>query len=50
VYDAESKTLEPWVDAPGEISTYDWRDYLGQREYVFLGIARNELQSVADVT
>jgi hypothetical protein len=34
VYEAESKLLDPWVDSPGEISTYDWRDYLGRREYV----------------
>ncbi|KAJ8603171.1 hypothetical protein MRB53_042224 [Persea americana] len=25
--------LETWVDAPGEISAEDWRDYLGKREY-----------------
>lgn len=28
--------LVPWEDAPGEISTYDWRDYLSKREYVAL--------------
>lgn len=33
-WDAESKALESWVDSPGEISTYDWRDYVGRREYV----------------
>ncbi|KAE8145690.1 hypothetical protein BDV25DRAFT_164099 [Aspergillus avenaceus] len=33
VYETESKHLDPWVESPGEISTYDWRDYLGQREH-----------------
>lgn len=32
VYEAESKLLEPWTDSPSEISTDDWRDYLGCRE------------------
>lgn len=32
VYEAESKHLEPWTDAPGEISDFDWRDFLGCRE------------------
>ena len=32
-WDAESKALEPWVDSPGEICTYDWRDFLGRTEY-----------------
>jgi hypothetical protein len=45
VYEAESKTLEPWVDSPGEISTYDWRDYLGRREYqrAFVDFFEDEL-------
>jgi len=33
IYDAESKTLEPWHDSPGEISKEDWRDFLGKRAY-----------------
>ncbi|PYH93783.1 hypothetical protein BO71DRAFT_399389 [Aspergillus ellipticus CBS 707.79] len=33
VFDAESKLLEAWTDAPGEISTDDWREYLARREY-----------------
>lgn len=33
VYEAESTHLEPWTDAPGEISDFDWRDFLGCREY-----------------
>ncbi|KAF2151393.1 hypothetical protein K461DRAFT_322645 [Myriangium duriaei CBS 260.36] len=33
IYDEESKSLEPWRDAPGEISKEDWRDFLGKREY-----------------
>ncbi|KAL4897617.1 hypothetical protein BDV59DRAFT_168100 [Aspergillus ambiguus] len=32
-YEAESKNLDPWVDSPNEINTYDWRDYLAEREY-----------------
>jgi hypothetical protein len=32
LYEAELKPLEAWSDSPGEISTYDWRDYLGKRE------------------
>ena len=34
IYEAESKELEPWHDSPGEVSTYDWRDYLGNPKYV----------------
>ncbi|KAF4552324.1 Questin oxidase-like protein 2 [Elsinoe fawcettii] len=33
IYDAETKNLEPWRDAPGEISVEDWRSFLGKREY-----------------
>ncbi len=33
IYDKESKELEAWKDSPGEVSTYDWRDYLGDRRY-----------------
>ncbi|MCJ1479282.1 hypothetical protein MMC13_007967 [Lambiella insularis] len=33
VYDKESKELEKWQDSPNEVSTYDWRDYLGDRRY-----------------
>ncbi|KAI4252308.1 MAG: hypothetical protein L6R42_008011, partial [Xanthoria sp. 1 TBL-2021] len=33
IYNEESKELEPWKDSPGEVSTYDWRDYLGDRRY-----------------
>jgi len=32
IYDRESEELEPWVDAPSEITKDDWRDYLGKRE------------------
>lgn len=35
IYDHESKELEKWKDSPGEISTYDWRDYLGRHEYAY---------------
>lgn len=34
IYEKESKELEPWRDSPGEISTFDWRDYLGERRWV----------------
>ncbi|GAD97228.1 hypothetical protein NFIA_069170 [Paecilomyces variotii No. 5] len=33
IYEEEAKGLEPWTDSPGEISTDDWRDFLGNREY-----------------
>ncbi|KAL8952955.1 MAG: hypothetical protein Q9222_001174 [Ikaeria aurantiellina] len=33
IYDDESKSLEPWRDSPDEVSTYDWRDYLGNPRY-----------------
>ena len=33
IYTSESKELDPWVDSPGEVSTYDWRDYLGNPRY-----------------
>ncbi|KAL1297678.1 hypothetical protein AAFC00_006230 [Neodothiora populina] len=33
IYEKESEELEPWVDAPSEISKHDWQDYLGKREY-----------------
>lgn len=32
VYESETKELEHWKDSPGEISQYDWRDYLGKHE------------------
>lgn len=34
LYDAESKSLEPWRDSPGEIAKHDWRDFLGKKECV----------------
>ncbi|KAH8426700.1 questin oxidase family protein [Aspergillus melleus] len=33
IYEEESKSLDPWVDSPTEISTSDWRDFLSCREY-----------------
>ncbi|MCJ1439152.1 hypothetical protein MMC27_008543 [Xylographa pallens] len=33
VYENESKELEQWEDSPNEVSTYDWKDYLGDRRY-----------------
>lgn len=40
MYETESKLLDPWADSPAEISTDDWRDYLGCREYVSLCVVR----------
>lgn len=34
LYDVEGRDLEPWKDAPGEISFEDWRHFLGKPEYV----------------
>ena len=34
IYESEASSLDPWADSPAEISTDDWRDYLGHREYV----------------
>ena len=33
IYAEESKELDSWKDSPGEVSTYDWRDYLGDKKY-----------------
>ena len=33
IYDSEAAGLVPWEDSPGEIAEYDWRDFLGKREY-----------------
>ncbi|PYH76699.1 hypothetical protein BO82DRAFT_358935 [Aspergillus uvarum CBS 121591] len=45
IYENESKSLDPWEDSPGEISTYDWRDYLSRREYqrAFVDFFEDEL-------
>jgi len=32
IYEHDAKELEPWEDSPGEISTHDWREYLGKGE------------------
>lgn len=34
VYETESKLLDAWDDSPAEVTTDDWRDHLGCREYV----------------
>jgi hypothetical protein len=34
IYEKEVESLEPWHDAPAEITTDDWRDFLGKRECV----------------
>ncbi|KAJ4987389.1 hypothetical protein SVAN01_07127 [Stagonosporopsis vannaccii] len=33
IYEKEAESLEPWHDAPAEITRDDWRDFLGKREY-----------------
>ncbi|EMD62980.1 hypothetical protein COCSADRAFT_37857 [Bipolaris sorokiniana ND90Pr] len=33
IYEKEAEELEPWQDAPGEITKDDWRDFLGKPEY-----------------
>lgn len=33
IYEEEAKQLDTWVDSPSEVSTDDWRDFLGKREY-----------------
>ncbi|KAJ5114886.1 hypothetical protein NUU61_000645 [Penicillium alfredii] len=33
VYETESKLLDAWTDSPEEVTTQDWRDFLGRREY-----------------
>ncbi|KAL9600876.1 MAG: hypothetical protein Q9219_002918 [cf. Caloplaca sp. 3 TL-2023] len=33
IYEKEAAELEPWQDSPGEVSTYDWRDHLGDPRY-----------------
>ncbi|KAF2099828.1 hypothetical protein NA57DRAFT_38115 [Rhizodiscina lignyota] len=33
IYAKEDTKLEPWHDAPSEISKEDWRDFLGKRNY-----------------
>ncbi|KAH0608095.1 uncharacterized protein H6S33_002147 [Morchella sextelata] len=45
MYEEEIRHLEPWVDAPGEISRHDWRDFLSMREYqrAFLDFFEDEL-------
>jgi hypothetical protein len=34
IYEKEVESLEPWHDAPAEITTDDWKDFLGKREWV----------------
>lgn len=34
IYEVESHSLEPWRDAPGEITKDDWREFLGKRKCV----------------
>ncbi|KAJ5572816.1 hypothetical protein N7450_009800 [Penicillium hetheringtonii] len=45
LYESESKLLEAWEDAPAEVTTDDWRDHLGRREYekAFVDFFEDEL-------
>ncbi|CAI7667650.1 unnamed protein product [Penicillium manginii] len=45
LYESESKLLDAWEDAPAEVTTYDWREYLGCREYekAFVDFFEDEL-------
>ncbi|KAL4918797.1 hypothetical protein BDW62DRAFT_57875 [Aspergillus aurantiobrunneus] len=45
LYECELKPLDTWNDSPSEISSYDWRDYLGKREYqrAFVDFFEDEL-------
>ena len=46
IYDSEAASgLVPWEDSPGEIARYDWRDFLGRREYerAFVDFFEDEL-------
>ncbi|GFF30915.1 hypothetical protein IFM46972_03063 [Aspergillus udagawae] len=33
LYEAESRGLEPWADSPSDVTTENWRDCLGKKEY-----------------
>jgi hypothetical protein len=35
LYDTETGKLDPWENSPMEISSHDWRDYLGEKSYCF---------------
>lgn len=41
LYEEGLKDLEPWQDAPGEISRHDWRNYLSEPRQVPLPNMRN---------
>ncbi|KAH7399431.1 hypothetical protein BKA66DRAFT_451804 [Pyrenochaeta sp. MPI-SDFR-AT-0127] len=47
IYEKEAEELEPWQDAPGEITVDDWREFLGQREYqrAFIDFFEDQLVS-----
>ncbi|CAA9957470.1 DUF4243 domain containing protein [Pyrenophora teres f. maculata] len=47
IYEKEAAQLEPWHDAPGEITADDWRDFLGKREYqrAFIDFFEDQLVS-----
>ncbi|KAJ4372335.1 hypothetical protein N0V83_004109 [Neocucurbitaria cava] len=47
IYEKEAEELEPWHDAPGEITKDDWREFLGKREYqrAFIDFFEDQLVS-----
>ncbi|KAI4946714.1 hypothetical protein J4E91_006885 [Alternaria rosae] len=47
IYEREAEVLEPWHDAPGEITKDDWREFLGKREYqrAFIDFFEDQLVS-----
>ncbi|KAF1840610.1 uncharacterized protein K460DRAFT_390101 [Cucurbitaria berberidis CBS 394.84] len=47
IYEKVAEELEPWHDAPGEITKDDWRDFLGKREYqrAFIDFFEDQLVS-----
>ncbi|KAF2750784.1 hypothetical protein M011DRAFT_464591 [Sporormia fimetaria CBS 119925] len=48
VYDKEAEELEPWRDAPAEVTREDWREFLGRREYqrAFVDFFEDQLVSM----
>jgi hypothetical protein len=45
IYDEDHKELEPWQDAPQEVTVEDWRDFLGNKGYqrAYLDFFEDEL-------
>ncbi|KAF1946210.1 hypothetical protein EJ02DRAFT_450656 [Clathrospora elynae] len=47
LYEKEAEELEPWHDAPGEVTMDEWRDFLGKKEYqrAFIDFFEDQLVS-----